>query len=95
MIILGINEDHNASCALFANGKILACASEERFTRKKNDVGYPFSAAEFVLKNTRIRPEEIDRVVFAGLIQDPVNFKIKRITNFTVKDYIRSFEVWE
>ena len=37
MIILGINEDHNATAAIVKNGEVLACQSEERNTRRKND----------------------------------------------------------
>ncbi|MEK7364243.1 MAG: carbamoyltransferase N-terminal domain-containing protein, partial [candidate division NC10 bacterium] len=41
MIILGINETHCATAAVLKDGKIVGCASEERFTRVKNDAGYP------------------------------------------------------
>ena len=40
MILLGITEDHNCTAAIIKNGEVAACASEERFTRTKNDMGY-------------------------------------------------------
>ena len=36
------------------DGKIIAAAQEERFTRKKHDSSYPFNAIEFVLKFSSI-----------------------------------------
>ena len=36
MIILGINDGHNASIALSINGEIKFAISEERLNRKKN-----------------------------------------------------------
>ena len=49
MILLGISEGHNATAAIIRNGAVLACASEERFTRTKNDVGYPKKAIAAVI----------------------------------------------
>ena len=49
--ILGISAFyHDSAAALIHNGKIIAAAQEERFTRKKHDSNYPFNAVEFVLK---------------------------------------------
>ncbi len=66
MIVLGINEAHNASCALAIDGKIIACAQEERFTRVKNQFGIPFNAIAFCLEYAQINPKNIDSVVFTG-----------------------------
>jgi len=37
MIVLGISETHCATAAVLHDGRIVGCASEERFTRLKND----------------------------------------------------------
>ena len=66
MILLGINEGHNATAAIIRNGAVLACASEERFTRTKNDTGYPKKAIDSVLEVAGISCEEIDFVLSAG-----------------------------
>ncbi len=66
MIVLGINETHCATAAVLRDGRIVACASEERFTRLKNDAGYPRHAIEALLRDLRIRPAEIDRVALSG-----------------------------
>ena len=96
MIILGINEDKNATAALVKDGKVVACASQERFTRVKNDTEYPYHAIEAVLKMADIRASDIDRVVFAGTYFDAATIGIKRTTRFTIADYIREMhEHWK
>ena len=50
--------------ALIMNGKIVAAAQEERFTRKKHDSSYPFNAVNFVLKISESKLTEIDHIVF-------------------------------
>ncbi len=62
--ILGINESHVASAALLRDGQIIACASEERFTRKKGQWGYPVRSIDYCLKEAGISPNEVDTVVF-------------------------------
>ena len=54
--ILGISSFyHDSAAAIIINGKIIAAAQEERFTRKKHDSGYPFNAIEFVLNLILLR----------------------------------------
>jgi carbamoyltransferase len=66
MVVLGINETHCATAAVLRDGRIIGCASEERFTRLKNDAGYPRRAVETLLADLGIRPAEIDLVALAG-----------------------------
>ena len=48
--ILGISAFyHDSAATILVDGKIIAAAQEERFTRKKHDLSYPFNAIEFVL----------------------------------------------
>ena len=48
--ILGISAFyHDSAATIVIDGKIVAAAQEERFTRKKHDSSYPFNAVEFVL----------------------------------------------
>ena len=63
--ILGISAFyHDSAAAVIVNGKIVAAAQEERFTRKKHDSGYPFHAIEFVLKFSNTKLSEISAIVF-------------------------------
>lgn len=50
MIVLGISETHCATAAILRDGAIVGCASEERFTRLKNDAGYPRLAVDALLR---------------------------------------------
>ena len=53
--ILGISAFyHDSAAALIIDGKIISAAQEERFSRKKNDAGYPVNAINFVLKNSNL-----------------------------------------
>ena len=75
--ILGISAFyHDSAASILVDGKIVAAAQEERFTRKKHDPNYPHNAIEFVLKyaNLKLRkkywllPIIIVLVLFGGLI---------------------------
>ena len=66
MIVLGINETHCATAAVLRDGRIVGCASEERFTRLKNDAGYPRLAIDALLKECGITPAEVDLVALSG-----------------------------
>ena len=63
--ILGISAFyHDSAACILKNGKILAAAQEERFTRKKHDPGYPHKSIEFVLKYSNLKLSEVDQIVF-------------------------------
>ena len=63
--ILGISAFyHDSAACILVDGKIVAAAQEERFTRKKHDPNYPHNAIEFVLKFANLKLSEIDQIVF-------------------------------
>jgi len=63
--ILGISAFyHDSAATIIENGKIIAAAQEERFTRLKHDSSYPFNAIEFVLNFSKTKLSEIDSIVF-------------------------------
>ena len=47
---IGLSIGHNATAALLRDGKVLACVSEERFTRSKNYAGFPERARRHFLE---------------------------------------------
>ena len=50
MQILGIScYYHDSAACLLKDGKIIAAAEEERFTRKKHDTSFPINAARYCL----------------------------------------------
>jgi carbamoyltransferase len=65
MHILGIScFYHDSAACLIREGKILAAAQEERFTRKKHDPRFPRKAIEYCLEEGNISSKEVDYVVF-------------------------------
>ena len=65
MRILGISAFyHDSAAALIEDGRIVAAAQEERFTRKKHDPGFPHEAIAYCLKEAGISAEQLDHVVF-------------------------------
>jgi len=65
MRIIGISAFyHDSAAALIENGRIVAAAQEERFTRKKHDASFPRNAVRFCLEAADAELSEIDHVAF-------------------------------
>ena len=65
MDILGIScFYHDSAACLIRDGKILAAAQEERFTRKKHDPRFPKNATDYCLKEAGITGQDLDYVAF-------------------------------
>ena len=63
--ILGISAFyHDSAAALVIDGKIIAAAQEERFTRKKHDSSYPRNAVDYVLKEANLKLSDISYIAF-------------------------------
>ena len=63
--ILGISAFyHDSAACILKDGKIIAAAQEERFTRKKHDASYPKNAINFVLDYANLNLSEVDQIVF-------------------------------
>ena len=65
MKVLGISAFyHDSAACLIEDGRIVAAAQEERFTRKKHDDSYPKHAVDYCLKQGKITAAELDAVAF-------------------------------
>ncbi|MCF8463966.1 MAG: hypothetical protein K9G41_03955 [Flavobacteriales bacterium] len=65
MKILGVSAFyHDSAAALIVDGKIIAAAQEERFTRKKQDASFPVNAVRFCLEFANIKLEDVDAIAF-------------------------------
>jgi len=67
MIVLGLSGavNHDASAALYIDGKLVAAAEEERFLRDKHAKGkMAYEATKFCLEQAGIKPEQVDIVAF-------------------------------
>ena len=96
--ILGISAFyHDSAACILKDGKIIAAAQEERFTRKKHDSSYPFHAVEFVLKKSNLKLSEVDHIIFyekpflkfERLLETYVAFAPKGFKSFSM-----SMSVW-
>jgi len=63
--ILGLSAYyHDSAAALVVDGRIVAAAQEERFTRIKHDASFPAHAVDYCLKEGGLSPGELDFVCF-------------------------------
>jgi carbamoyltransferase len=63
--ILGISAFyHDSAAALVVDGRIVAAAQEERFTRRKHDPDFPVQAAAYCLREAGLHAGDLDYVVF-------------------------------
>ncbi|MEP7289958.1 MAG: carbamoyltransferase [Chloroflexota bacterium] len=91
MYILGIScFYHDSAVALLHDGQLIAAAMEERFTRKKNDNGFPALAIDFCLRKAGITSRDLDYAVF---YEKPL-VKFERILMTTLGAFPRSRDVW-
>lgn len=67
MRVLGIWDGHDAGAALVEDGVIRVAVNEERYTRKKIHVGFPYESIKACLRYTNTKPSEVD-VVAASTI---------------------------
>jgi len=96
--ILGISAFyHDSAATIIIDGKIIAAAQEERFTRIKHDSNYPYNAVAFVLKFANLELKSIDHIVFyekpflkfERLLETYVAFAPKGFIQFT-----KSMPIW-
>jgi carbamoyltransferase len=65
MRILGLSAFyHDSAASLLVDGRIVAAAQEERFTRKKHDASFPENAIAYCLAEGGIALDDVDHVVF-------------------------------
>lgn len=98
MNIIGISAYyHDSAACLVVDGKIIAAAQEERFTRKKHDENFPVNAINYCLTEARLSAQQIDYVVF----YDKPFLKFERLFETYLafapkgfKSFAKSLPVW-
>ena len=87
MNILGVSAHfHDASAALVVDGRVIAAAAEERFTRQKHDANFPQLATQFCLAQAGLETGDLDKVVF----YEQPHVKFTRILASTLAGFPRS-----
>jgi carbamoyltransferase len=64
MYILGVWDGHDSGAALVRDNEVLFAANEERFTKRKLEINFPYHSIEAALKHAKIRAHEIEHVSF-------------------------------
>ena len=98
MFILGISAFyHDSAACLLQDGKIVAAAQEERFTRKKHDHRFPHKAIAYCLKEAGIQSTDLDIVAF----YDKPFQKFDRLLNtyfatapFGLRSFLKAMPLW-
>ena len=85
---LAINISHNASVALMRNGVVVSAVLEERFSRKKNYVGYPKRSIDFCLQKEGITGAQLERIACTTTYNPGIIIKAKTSTQFSLRDYM-------
>ena len=85
MIILGINWGDTATVSLMKNNKIISAYGEERFTRIKNDMSYPYHSIKQCLKD--LGEEKIDYVALGAKTYSYESL-LTHIYKFSVKEMV-------
>lgn len=98
MKILGISAFyHDSAACLVVDGKIMAAAQEERFTRKKHDFSFPKNAINFCLEYGGLKIGDLDYIAF----YDKPFLKFERILEtyltyapFGIRSFIKAMPLW-
>ena len=98
MNILGFSAYyHDSAACLVVDGKIIAAAQEERFTRKKHDAAFPTKSINYCLEEAGLKASDLDYVVF----YDKPFLKFERLLETYLafaprgfKSFVTSLPVW-
>jgi len=84
-----------STAALMVDGCIVACVSEERFSRNKNDESYPKKSIEYCLEYAGIDGADLDQVVIGTFEADLWHQITRYYSNFSIEDFVREqYDYW-
>lgn len=98
MIVLGISAFyHDSAAAIVQDGRVIAAAQEERFTRKKADADFPINAVRYCLDAAGLTMAEVDKIgfydkpllTFDRLLETYMAFAPRGFTSFA-----RAIPIW-
>ena len=98
MYILGIScYYHDSAASLLKDGKVVAAAEEERFTRKKHDKSFPVNAIKYCLKSQGISISQVESIAFyeKPLIKfERVLYQHLEAFPFSLKTFLSALPSW-
>ncbi len=93
MIYLGISEDlYDAGVTLVDGDRIVFAANEERYTRRKNEGGFPRHSLSALLDYTGVQPSDIDHLCVCGHMTPPLPVRLFPFLHNWLFDAFRSRE---
>lgn len=98
MKVLGIScYYHDSAAAVIVDGEVVAAASQERFSRKKHDSGFPNLAIDFCLSKAGITSKDLDWVVFYEkpfLKFERMNLTFLQTVPWSRQSFVDAYKVW-
>jgi len=96
MNILAYSTSHNCSAALMCGGKIVGLIQEERFSKRKNQTGYPKNAIDsLIARHLGGDSSKLDHVLVSGYEDNPFWIALDHYTHFGVKEWVLEMkEYW-
>ena len=88
---LGISDTHDAGAALVVDGVVVAAVSEDRFTRKKNQCGYPINSIKYCL--SKLDRSNVKIEVAIATEKPPLELIYQcREASYSVSDYWKEYD---
>ncbi|MBT3887161.1 MAG: hypothetical protein HOF70_20440 [Rhodospirillaceae bacterium] len=84
---LCVHVGYNASAAIMVDGVVVGAAQEERFTRQKNETGFPARAIDFCLKEAAIEGSDLTAAAYTTIYEHPWEVKAKVTPTYSLRDY--------
>ena len=86
--IIGLQIGITSGCAVYFNNKIVYAASEERFTKIKNDTSFPVQACMYAIKEFDLNDKNIEKILLVSQTMSPDHFVVSRESSFSIDDYV-------
>jgi carbamoyltransferase len=87
--IVGVQIGITSGCAVYRNGIIEFAASEERYSRIKNDTSFPDQAINDAIKACGLNSSDIEKIILVSTRMSPDHFLVNRECKFNIDDYLR------
>lgn len=93
--VLSISYGHESNASLMINGKLISSVAEERFTKKKCQMGYPKNSINFCLNNSNLKPNDLDQIAIVSKNDMMEQNIVGRIDSFSIEDFLsEQYDYW-
>ena len=85
--IVAVHIGHNASCAIMIDGEVVYASQEERFSRIKNQMGFPFRALTYGMSKFDLTGKSLAGFYYTTKSYSPVFIKSNYVSAFSIRDW--------